>query len=330
MTAYRVAGILLIMLLVAAACGDSGGTTTTTVPPAPATTTAAPPAAAATTLPPTTAAATTTTTTLAPPASDVAYDPGLTRDDVDCSEDALEGDGPDEFITAHFVVDGVLGQVCFGRENPTLLVAWELLYLITPPEELGPLAILAGYDSPDSDTLAFVNTIGELDGADFQMSMNLPFSDEADPEFALTVAHEFSHILAGQIEQLDRFADPASCDTFDNGEGCALPGSYLDAWVEAFWSDEDLASLDVTVDDPDAAQERCNLNPGFLGAYAATNPDEDLAESFAAFVFQVEVDTPELEDKIEFFAARPELAEFRDRAEEAGLAGLPNQFDICG
>jgi hypothetical protein len=164
----------------------------------------------------------------------------------------------------------------------------------------------------------------------FQMSMNLAWTDLTDPWFSLTVAHEFGHILTGQIEQLDRFSEPGDCDTFDNGEGCALPGSYLDDWVAMFWSEDELASLDVMTDDLDAADERCSLNAGFLGPYAATNPDEDFAESFSAFVFQVEMNNPELEDKMAFFDERPEMAEIRDRAEDSGFAGLPNQFEICG
>ena len=64
--------------------------------------------------------------------------------------------------------------------------------------------------------------------------------------------------------------------------------------------------------------------------YAQSHPDEDFAESFAAFVFQIDVDSPQLEDKLAFYEERPELAAFRDRAVAAGLAGLPNDFDVCG
>lgn len=348
--AGRLTVLVVVLTLSVAACSDSGGSTTTTgerlsTAAVPATT-AAPSttAALATTLAPaTTVAATTTTvpptttvspTTTVPSQVAARYDPTLIRRDLNCSEEVLEDDGTDEFddqfVTAHWVVDGVLGWVCFGEEDPTLLTIWELLTTISPPEAFAPLAILAGFDAPDSDTAAFVTPIGDFDGATFQMSMNLSVTDVTDPWFSLTVAHELGHILTGQIEQLDRVSDPAECETFDNGEGCALPGSYLDDWVAEFWSEDELASLDVMVDDPDAADERCSLNPGFLGAYAAISPDEDFAESFAAFVFQVEVDNPHLEDKMAFFDDRAELAEIRDRAEDAGFAGFPNQFDICG
>ena len=344
----RLAGTLTVLVVVltlsATACSDSGGSTTTTgerlsTAAVPATT-AAPSttAALATTLAPATTVAATTTavppTTTIPPQAAARYDPTLTRGDVDCSQEALEDDGTDEFVdqfvTAHYVVDGVLGQVCFGEEDPKLFTTWELLSAISPPDELKPLAILAGFDAPDGDTDGFVIAIGDFDGATFQMSMNLTWTDATDPWFSLTVAHELSHILTGQIEELDRLSEPGECDTFDNGEGCALPGSYLDDWVAEFWSEDELASLNVMTDDPDAADERCDVNSGFLGPYAATNPDEDFAESFAAFVFQVEMDNPQLEDKMAFFDERPELAEIRDRADDAGFAGLPNQFDICG
>ena len=333
---HRIAALLAVLALAAASCGRSGESGATVSSPA---TTTAP----ATTASPATTAAPATTpavATTAAPGADDEYDPSLTRGDVDCSQEELESDGADyfdAFVSAHYVVDGRLGQVCFGDEDSTLLAAWELLAAVSPPSELGALAILAGFDLGDAAdeaggvTLAFVNVIGDQDGTAFQMSMNLPASEESANEFALTVAHELSHIFAGEFDQLDRDSEEANCETYFNGEGCFLPGAYLDDWVDEFWSEDELAQLDPDEgDDPEGADDRCNLNPDFLGAYAATNPDEDFAESFAAFVFGLEVDPPGLKDKMAFFAVRPELAEFRDRAEGVGLAGLPNEFDVCG
>lgn len=256
--------------------------------------------------------------------------PDLTRDDVDCTQQGLAGDGDEDFVSAHVVVDGALGEVCFGPEDPTLLAAWDLLVAITPPDQLDPLAVFSGFEAPDSDVLAYVDAVGQFDGRVFQMALNLSYSDPDDPELALTLAHEFSHVVTGRRDQLDRLSDPSSCDTYDNGEGCAEPDSYLYAWVDEFWSDDLLAGLDVTVDDPDAAAERCSLDPGFLGEYAATNPEEDFAESFAAYVLEVDVTGDTVERKMAFFESRPELAAFRDRAEAGGLTGVDYEFDSCG
>ncbi len=339
---HRIATLLSAAMLIAAACGDSGDNAPDTSPgtTAGAETTEAP--AATSTAPATTEAPDEPPSTTATTAGDVPpsgeYDPSLTRDDVDCSEAALAGDGGEfanAFVSAHFVVDGTLGQVCFGEEDPLLLETWDLLSTITPSSDREPLALLAGFDmgggTEEGATLAFVNVVGDGDGTAFQMSMNLPASDADPVDFAVTVAHEFSHILTGEFEQLDREADPATCDTYDNGEGCFLPGAYLDEWVAEFWPPDLLDQIDPeAVDDEEGALDRCDLDPGFLGAYAATNPDEDFAESFAAFVFRIPVPGPSLAEKNAFFEQRAELVAYQELAVAAGLVDLPNNFGGCG
>jgi len=47
-------------------------------------------------------------------------------------------------------------------------------------------------------------------------------------------------------------------------------------------------------------------------------------------VFDVETLNGEQQERIDWIAAQPGLAEFRDRAEAAGLTGLANNFDECG
>ena len=51
----------------------------------------------------------------------------------------------------------------------------------------------------------------------------------------------------------------------------------------------------------------------FVTNYAATNPDEDFAESFTAFVLKEKPTTSTIADqKIQFFYDFPELVEMRD------------------
>jgi len=71
------------------------------------------------------------------------------------------------------------------------------------------------------------------------------------------------------------------------------------------------------------------LDPSFIGSYAATNPEEDFAESFSAFVFRLEVE-PGMDEKMAWFEDQPGLVEFRDRASAADLGPLRNAFGGCG
>jgi hypothetical protein len=333
-TCSKLLGMVLLMALVASACGDTVNTTrravsedttgvTTTEMTAETTQETTPATPAATAVAPTAATF--------PPGGGI--NASLTRDDVDCSEEGVGSDFETEFLAAHFVVDGNLGGLCLGEEDPTLIRAWELLAAITPGGQLNDLALFGGFiegAEGDEVTLAFVNALDD-DGSIYQMSVNLDAADEDPNEFQLTMAHEFSHVFTGLPSELDRFAGPDSCATYYNGEGCYTEDSLMAEWVATFWGDGLINEID-----PEAApsgeqgQERCDLNPGFFGAYAASNPEEDFAEAFSAFVFRLPVDSADLQAKMEWFARQPGLVEFQDRAWAAGLGPLANNFDPCG
>lgn len=261
-------------------------------------------------------------------------DDELPIDRIDCSEEALTGgDDGFAFTSAHVVIDGELGDICFGSEDPVIIDAWESLATIAPPGQLGDLVLFAGF-TPDgdaeADTLAFVNSV-DADGTAFQMSVNT-VDAVADPdELLLTLAHEFTHVFTATSAQLDRTDEAIDdCATWFNGEGCYLPDSLMMAWIDEFWVGELLDSVDPLEDSPDAADARCDEDAGFFGPYAATNPEEDFAEAFSAFVFELEPFTDGQSARLDWIGARPGLREFRDNAVGAGLAPLDNNFDVCG
>jgi hypothetical protein len=255
-------------------------------------------------------------------------------DEVDCSLEALQG-GDEEFgfTSAYRVVDGVLGELCFGVDDDTVLDAWDSLATITPDGQLGDLVLFGGFE-PDGEiaeeTLAFVNVV-DSDASGFQMSINTVES-EADPdELLLTLAHEFTHVFTATPAQLDRTDEAIDgCTTFFNGEGCYLDESLLYAWILEFWNPEVLATVNVFEESVDDADARCADDDGFFGPYAASNPEEDFAEAFSAFVFDVAPETDGQAARLDWIAAQPGLAEFRDRAEAAGWTPLANNFDVCG
>ena len=253
---------------------------------------------------------------------------------ADCSEEALTG-GDDEFVftSAYDVVDGELSDLCFGSDDPMIVAAWNDLAVISPPGQLTDLALFGGFE-PDGDeaaeTLAFVSAI-DVDGSQFQMSVNTVEAAVDPDELLLTLAHEFSHVFTATSAQLDRTDEAIdACDTYFNGDGCYRPGALLLAWIDAFWDDDLLAGVDPMEDSPEGAEERCSLDDGFFGAYAATNPEEDFAEAFTAFVFRVEPATEGQAARIDWIEQQPGLAEFRDRADAAGMTPLANNFDVCG
>lgn len=248
------------------------------------------------------------------------------------SDDVCEGaDVSDEgsVVAIYRVTNGELGEVCKGEPNDDLVATWEQLTAVSPVSELQAISALAGFDSPSSDTAAFTAPLFEYN-EEFVVAVNLALATDDDDESRLTMVHELTHVFSLEQDQIDFDADPDSCDTFYNGSGCFLEDSYVLAWIDEFWSQEQLDSLpsDGSVDE-NGGDDRCSIDPSFLGGYAASHPEEDLAESFAAYVFSISVDDG-VAEKMSFFDRYPELVAFREQALAAGEDDLPNNFGDCG
>lgn len=260
--------------------------------------------------------------------------PTATRDDVDCSAEGLGADDTFAFTTAHVVVDGQLGELCFGEPDQRVTEAWDSLATIAPAGQLADLGLFGGFEASeggDEVTLAFVNPL-DADGTLFQMSLNLESYDDDPAEAQLTMAHEFAHVFTLLPSQIDRtFEAIDNCDTYYNGEGCYLESSLMWQWISEFWGNGLINLVDPEGEaTAEAGQDRCDNDAGFLGAYAASTPEEDFAESFSAYVFDIEMFTDEAQARIDWIAAQPGLVEFRERAVAAGVPTPPNNFGECG
>ncbi len=259
-----------------------------------------------------------------------------------CDPRDVEDEG---IVTAmHFVVDGEIRRACYvdqaGEDvsdvviddDPRLIAAWDALASITPHELLDDISLVAGYEPCSScDTLAFVSAL-DVEASFFIVAVDVVAAFEDPDELRLTMMHELTHVFAQEPdEQLTVSAKPDECATYHNGVGCFTPDSYVWAWIEEFWPPELLDTLPVdgaTADDDDA-MARCSIDPAYTSSYAALHPEEDFAETFSAFVYDVVVD-PALDAKLAFFDRYPEFVEIRENARAAGLSGLTAAFDGCG
>ncbi|MCP3934442.1 MAG: hypothetical protein GY708_03620 [Actinomycetia bacterium] len=254
--------------------------------------------------------------------------------DADC--EGVLGDEPEfEWLSARLVVDGELGDLCFGVDDQTLVDAWDALAAIAPRGQLADLGLFVGFQPANDDgvevTLAFVNPLND-DVSQFQMSINLPVANEDADELLLTMAHEFTHAFTATVTQTDRTADAEfDCTTYYNGEACYLEDSIMWAWISEFWGNGLIDEVDPFAEaTTESGEDRCSREPGFLGPYAASTPEEDFAEAFAAYVFDVPAETGEVEDKLDWLHAQPGIREFRDRAIAAGMGPLAGNFEVCG
>jgi len=102
------------------------------------------------------------------------------------------------------------------------------------------------------------------------------------------IVHELAHLIS--YEEIIGVPLPAvaSCRSYFRKGGCPKNNSYLTAFADAFWSGDDLdRAIDLQTDSSpiDEAYDYFEENEtDFVSGYAALSPEEDFAESFAAFV----------------------------------------------
>ncbi len=123
----------------------------------------------------------------------------------------------------------------------------------------------------------------DADPTKWTMGVGLGLGEDLD----YVLIHEFAHLLTLQATEVPPGEDTGSCPTYHTGEGCALKGSTFAKFVNAFWPEEmrnkvfDLYENE----DYDGLDEFYAENAdSFVTDYAASNPAEDLAETFAVFV----------------------------------------------
>ena len=152
-------------------------------------------------------------------------------------------------------------------------------------------------------------------------------------DFVHTTIHEFAHILTLENDQvppdtsLSREAIAAgeesdvarACTTFYTGEGCALSNSYINQFFTKFWADlyyNEFQDVEWAETDEEYEEKLIEFyesySDQFVTEYAATNPGEDIAESFTYFVLQEKPAGNSIADqKVRFFYDYPTLVAMR-------------------
>jgi hypothetical protein len=205
-------------------------------------------------------------------------DPGSFEDEFsgDFNDDDFADDLGEESPAASFAVTGDAldpGPASDGDVAAAGAI-WDRFTSLIPADqrrmvvrfELMPAAYDGAYVYPsDDDPTTWVLGVSEGLGADL--------------DFVLI--HEFGHLLTLQAREVPPGGDEVGCPTYFTGEGCALKGSTFAAFVARFWP----VALRDEAEDWQAAEVIYDREPdSFVSDYAATNPGEDLAETFAVFV----------------------------------------------
>ncbi len=217
------------------------------------------------------------------------------------------------------------------EDTATHQQVWDYFTALIPAEErefVAEYSILT--DGKDNILAAVMQTADnptlwalEVDTADSSDYYNLTF----------TLIHEFGHLLTLNADQVppstNIFNNPdddaihqqeaSLCPSYFPGEGCSEPNSYINTFHQRFWlgiSDE--WSLINQIEDEDLYYEQSEdfyltYQDQFVSDYAATDPAEDIAESWSHFVFEPRPQGMTIADqKILFFYEYPELIALRE------------------
>ena len=233
-------------------------------------------------------------------------------------------------LGAHGVDGGTVApEPCFGVAVPEVVTAWRSLASVAPPSLVEAVDLVAGYEPNDSGTLAYAGPIDD-DTEGFLIAVDVEAAADDPGELELTMAHELSHVFTQVTSQLDVAVFADECDTLFNGIGCFQPDAYITSWIDEFWDPTELAALPADgATDEVGGEARCAADPSFVGSYAASHPEEDFAESFAAYVFDVPVPTS-VEPRMAFFERYDEFRSMRDAIASAGRSRPAVEMDGCG
>ena len=198
-------------------------------------------------------------------------------------------------------------------------------------------------DGPDNG-LAYVEPLSD-NPEKWQYGIDIVDADFSG-DFVHTLVHEFAHIVTLEKNQVppdpSRPSDDAemeepspvelSCQTFYTGEGCTNPDSYMSQFYQQFWSDiydEFMAGANAAESqeehDQFVAEFYEKYQDRFVSEYAATNPGEDIADTFAHFVLAEKPDGDTVaEQKVLFFYQFEPLVNMRTHI-RGQLARLDNK-----
>lgn len=195
---------------------------------------------------------------------------------------------------------------------------WNFFTNLIPADARQVMKELELFADPEDGTAAYVAPINQNDLSVWEMGHNLDFVWDRNNKFvpgesAYTSIHEIAHLITLDNKQVR--AGNGGCNSFHTGEGCSTSASYINQFYNQFWRDIYAENQRIDQNDFDGffAFYR-KYQSRFVSEYAATNPGEDIAESFANYVMgDVPSGNSIAAQKIRFFDQFPELVNLKQR-----------------
>jgi hypothetical protein len=250
---------------------------------------------------------------------------------------------PATVLATYPVADDALGAPAFPDQVPSDLSPlqndqavqqqiWDYFSTIIPRDQRTSL----GYYIVASDGKGgMLASVEQFSGHTGVWALVVDPADASRPrDLTFTLLHEFGHLLSLNSSQVtpDEAVlshpddlqiykqEAASCQQYFASGGCSLPDSYINQFFQQFWTK--IYGEWSTVN---AARKKSNYiallahfyhrHPTqFITAYAATSPEEDMAETWAYFVLNPKpADDSLAHRKVLFFYGFPELVTLRNQ-----------------
>ena len=234
---------------------------------------------------------------------------------------APHGDYKTEETTAEYRIEGDTIELVSGETHTQYEETWKVFSTLIPNSARKDFKMYKIVNNPDADTLAHVEQ-DMTENTRWNMTVNIPTLYDKEWNFLeesiATLIHEFAHVLTLNKTQvryypvteneglLERFAQ--NCQTNLLQEWCLNEDAYLDDFIDIFWSDS--VYLEKVRNEEISAYDEAPSH--FITDYAATNPGEDIAESFTYFVLNTQPWGNQVKDKkLLFFYNYKEIVNLR-------------------
>ena len=217
----------------------------------------------------------------------------------------------------------------FQEDFEAQKLVWKYASSLLPADQLQLISEYDVFTDGPQNILAWVNVRDGLDRSRWQLGVDV--ADAQNPvDLTYTLIHEFGHLItlnSNQIPQGDYYygwnQNSSTCPQFTSPEGCSLPNSYLNRFYQNYWVDilgewRDMVERPQTKSDEEfralVHDFYSRHEDQFVREYAATNIDEDIAESFMHFVLEPKpTGKGVIDQKIRFFYDFPELVSMRQQ-----------------
>ena len=203
------------------------------------------------------------------------------------------------------------------QEMKDYKLLWNQTKKIVPKSHMDMLKLFVINTDGKDNVLAYVNQENdELTKWRMVLDIKDALDDEGQyiKEYDETIVHEFAHIMTLNASQMQETV--TDNNTYVGDEGTTTKSSYLNQFYQKFWTaiyeehQNSVDPMDMSGDSAYAFYEKYEND--FVSDYAATNPEEDIAETFSVFILTERPTGNDIKDKkIQFMYGDESLVKLR-------------------